>query len=60
MVSVSLCEKCRKNDWEHMSDIKAAYRESGKKEPEHIWCKETDRPEDMRWRSCPHGFEAMG
>lgn len=57
--SVPLCEKCANNDWERMGDIKTVYRMAAVPEPKHIWCKATDRPEDMRWNHC-EGFRAMG
>ena len=50
--SVPLCERCARYDWERTGDIRAAFRESGLKEPESIWCVATDRPEDLRWRRC--------
>lgn len=56
--TVPLCEKCRNYDWEAMREIKAVYASCGWPMPSHIWCKATDRPEDMRYRRCEN-FGAM-
>lgn len=57
-VSVPLCERCANYDWERTGEIREAFRDAGIKEPESIWCKANDRPEDMRWDRCD-GFEGM-
>lgn len=56
--SVPLCERCANYDREHAAEIEAVFKASGIKAPESIWCKASDRPEDMRWDRCEL-FEAM-
>ena len=50
--SVPLCEKCENYDWEHTAEIREVFLASGLEEPKSIWCKATDRPEDLRWEFC--------
>lgn len=50
----SLCFDCKWNDYEHMREIRAAYREAGLELPTHVWCAVNDRPEDVRWVTCAY------
>lgn len=55
---IALCEACANNDWERMREIKAVYADCGFPPPKHVWCRATDRPEDVRWQRC-EGFRRM-
>ena len=50
--SVPLCEKCANYDWKRTGEIKEVFKASGLEPPKNIWCKATDRPEDLRWKHC--------
>ncbi|MBX9032649.1 hypothetical protein [Gordonibacter massiliensis (ex Traore et al. 2017)] len=56
--SVPLCERCANYDWERTGEIKAVFKASVIEEPKSIWCKASDRPEDIRWNRCEL-FEAL-
>ncbi len=46
--AVSLCERCRHNDWRRKEFV--AY---GRKASDSwVWCSASDRPEDVRWKDC--------
>lgn len=49
---VSLCERCRHNDWRRMQGVIDAFRDAGIPRPSCIWCAASDRPEDLRFEAC--------
>lgn len=49
---ISLCEKCKLNNWRHMQEIIEAYKDAGIKRPSHIWCDAKDRPENIKFEKC--------
>lgn len=55
---ITLCEKCRNNDWRHNQDLIDAFKAAGLGRGDSIWCAATDRPEDLHFEYCPH-FSAM-
>ena len=50
----SLCAKCPHHDWDTMRDVRAAYKSAHLQLPKHAWCRLTDRPEDVRWKTCSY------
>ena len=46
--AVSLCERCRRNDWRRKGLLTCGRRASDS----WVWCAASDHPEDVRWRDC--------
>lgn len=58
---ISMCERCKEYNWRKMQDIIDVFRDAGLERPKHIWCKATNRPEDIQYAFCPNfiGFETI-
>lgn len=48
---VSLCEQCRNYDAETTGNAREDCRKAGVT-VRSVWCRFSDRPEDVRWETC--------
>lgn len=49
---ISKCEQCQNYNWRKMQTIIDAYKDAGIPRPKHIWCQDSNRPEDIRETIC--------